>query len=143
MSGPRHIVPAASDAEARPGPDQHQGTPSVPVPHPEQPPDLVCELLFNQLEHVSVVAMAAAGGVLTLLGTTFADAAHKQGVIISIVAFGLSAMAALLGQNEMVEMLVEKRPFLQKVKRYRMAAYALLGAGVGAFVMFIGDLTGG
>lgn len=93
---------------------------------------LFWSLWFEQLKQVAWLSAAGAGAALLL---------HERGLltevrstIITLLAFGSSAVIAVFGQVKLVERLGRDGAIDRGLKAYLHVSLALLGAGAGALI---------
>jgi hypothetical protein len=113
-------------------------TPLGETPAGDPAPDPVerLKLWFDLFRDLALIELALAGGIITLMGTVFADAPRRGSAFVGVIALGLGAVCSLIAQSHVVD-LADKRAGPDKQLRYlRAASLLLLGMGSGAFVMF-------
>ena len=93
-------------------------------------------LWFEQFRDMALMALALAGGGITLLGSVFANTPKKASAFVAIVLFGASAVTALYAQSKVVEHADEGTFPGAPIKRLRSICFALMAGGCGAFLTF-------
>ena len=94
------------------------------------------QLWFAQFRDLALIELALAGGIITLMGTVFEEAPRRGGAFVGIIALGLGAIAALVGQTHVVDLADQSKDPDKTLKSLRVVALVLLGMGSGSFVMF-------
>jgi len=95
------------------------------------------QLWFEQFRDLAFIELALAGGVITLLGTVFDEAPNRGRGFIAIILLGLAAILALVAQAHVVDLSDAGKSPDKYLKWLRNFSMLLLGAGTGAFVMFV------
>jgi hypothetical protein len=94
-------------------------------------------LWFEQFRDMALMALALAGGSITLLGSVFAGTPKKGSAFVAVLLFGASAVTALHAQSQVVEHADAGTFPGPPIKRLRSICFALLAAGCGAFLTFV------
>jgi hypothetical protein len=94
------------------------------------------QLWFEQFRDIALMALALAGGGITLLGSIFATTPKKASAFISIVFFAASAVTALFAQTRVVELADRGEYPGRDMHRLRSIAFGLIAAGCSAFLTF-------
>jgi hypothetical protein len=92
--------------------------------------DLFYDLQFRSLEQLSNLGVASTGITITLIGTIL----HSIGPIVwlAVIEFGLAALAAFIGQMNLIASLRGQRTKTAKPRLEALIAMLLLGMGVGS-----------
>jgi hypothetical protein len=93
-------------------------------------------LWFEQFRDIALMALALAGGGITLLGSVFASSPKKASAFVAIIFFSASAVTALYAQSKVVEHADEGTFPGEPIRRLRSICFALMGGGCGAFLTF-------
>lgn len=111
------------------GPLAQAPLPSATAAGTSRPPDIICQLWFEQLKQLAWLGVTAAGGTLLLLQSGYLSASTQSGTAVGVFAF--AAVTAVLGQDKLVDHLTEDRPIGSTIRAFRLLSSILLGVGVG------------
>lgn len=108
------------------------------TPPGEPSPDSVqrLKLWFELFRDLALIELALAGGIITLIGTVFAEVPRRGGAFVGVIALGLGAVCSLLAQTHVVDLADKGQGPDAWLRRLRAASLLLIGMGSGAFVMF-------
>lgn len=105
---------------------------AVPAPFDNQR----LQMWFELFRDLALIELALAGGVITLLGSVFADVPRRPSAFLAIVFLALAAVCAMAAQSHVVDLMDKQRGPDKVLIWLRAASYTLLGAGAGGFMMF-------
>lgn len=97
--------------------------------------DLPYELQSKMFDQLAAVGIAGAGLAVTLIGSLLRDAPPI--VWIPVILFGLAALFAVSGNNNLIDGLFRQRPTLRRSKLYVGAAVGLIGMAIGSLSMSV------
>lgn len=100
-----------------------------------RPPDIVCQLWFDQFQHMSTLSTAATAAGLILLQTPYLEATAHSGIAVAL--FVLAAAVALIGQTKLIDRVHDDKDVGTEVRVYRLLAVMLMGAGTGLFAAML------
>lgn len=101
----------------------------------ETSPDLAYELQSKMFDQLATVAIAGAGLAVTLIGSMLRNAPNH--VWLSVILFGLAAVAAISGNQKLVDGLIRQEPRLQRSKRDLQIVLMLVGMAIGSLSMSV------
>lgn len=123
-----HSAPRLDQPDA-PQPPAPAPLPSATPGATSRPPDIICQLWFEQFKQYAWLAVTAAGGTLLLLQSGFLAASVQTGG--AVAAFSLSAGTAVIGQEKLVDHITVDRGIGNTIRAFRLASGLLLGVGLG------------
>jgi hypothetical protein len=97
--------------------------------------DLPYELQSKMFDQLAAVSIGGAGLTVTLIGSLLRGA--RGPVWIPVVAFGLAAGIAVVGNIKLIEGLFSRQPVFVRSKIYTAATVALIGMALGALSMSV------
>lgn len=94
------------------------------------------QLQFDYLRQIAMLAIAAIGGIITLAGSVFQDAADKSFMWNAVGGFVITAYLAAVAQDELIKLVLKEKDRMGWIRFLLSICLMIFGLSLAFFILF-------